>query len=151
MTTFTRNVLPAVLIAGAIVLLAILFSFNQLQPVMAGSFSSAPAFKVATTSTAVSIAGVSARILATTTANDLVPNGIRAYASICNPSTTLVHLRLDGDKPVKTGQGLVIIAAAAGYNACYEITDNRMIYLGSVQASSTSGTAVDVSVTEYVY
>lgn len=105
----------------------------------------------ATTSAAVAVTS-STRILATTT--NALGNGTsytRVYASICNPSSTLVYLNLNGDKvaSVLTGSYTTVIAAAAGYNACYEIRDFNQ-YSGSITASSTNQTSVNVQVTDYV-
>ena len=41
------------------------------------------------------------------------------------------------------------IAAAAGYNACYEVTDRNQ-YSGSITASSTNQTATAITVKDYV-
>jgi hypothetical protein len=143
--THNLTIVPAVLIAGAIALLAIVL-LTRPAPVVGGSFPLAPAFQVATTSTAVSVTA-STRILATTT--NLVGTGFtRAYAVICNPSATIVQLRLDGDKPVNNNG--ISIGAAAGHRVCYELTDDRMVYVGSIQASSTAG-AVTLQVNQYVY
>lgn len=103
----------------------------------------------ATTSNAVSVSGVSARVLATTT--NALGNGTsytRVFASICNPSATVVYLNMNADKAADTTHSIAQIGAAAGYNSCYEITD-RNLYQGSVTASSTAG-AVSVFVTDYV-
>lgn len=101
----------------------------------------------ATTTANIGVAG-STRILATSTnPSDPTNSYNRVYASICNPSANLVYLRLDGDKRAASTTATTIIGAAAGYNVCYEITDKNM-YNGSVQASSTVSSLVNVS--EYV-
>lgn len=106
---------------------------------------------VATTSAATSIT-TSARIMATTT-NPLDPTNSynRVYASICNPNANPVWLNLDGDKPANslTGDVTTVIAAAAGYSACFEIDDSNA-YHGSVTASSTNQTATVITVKQYV-
>lgn len=103
----------------------------------------------ATTSTSVtlSLANAGSRVLATTT--NALGNGssnTRVYAEICNPNATLTYIRLDNDKMASPTSGIPI-AAAAGYDACYEITD-RNLYQGSVTASSSAANVL--LVTEYV-
>lgn len=104
---------------------------------------------VATTTTSVAITS-STRLLSTTTS----PTGqsyTRVYASICNPNANPVVLNLDGDKTANLNAGRVttIIAAAAGYNVCYEITD-RNLYQGSITASSTNETSTTIVAKDYV-
>ena len=101
----------------------------------------------ATTSAAVTVTS-STRILATTTSITGDTSYTRVYASICNPSNVIVYLRMDQDKAASNANGIPI-AAAAGYSACYEITDRNM-YQGSVKASSTSETSTSVIVNDYV-
>lgn len=104
------------------------------------------------TSSAVVSVTTSTRIAATTT-NPINPSAsfTRMYTVICNPTTNPVAILMDGDKPENaTTVGVdAWIAAAAGYNACYELTDRNQ-YNGSIQASSTSQAAVPVSVVQYV-
>jgi hypothetical protein len=90
----------------------------------------------------------STRVMATTTS----PNGLyqRIYATICNPNANPVHLSLNNDKPANLSNTTFVIAAAAGYNACYEITDVNG-YNGSITASSTNQTATTITWSEYVY
>lgn len=124
---------------------AIGFSMNSTPSAKAGPFYTT--LSTATTSTAISVT-TSARILATSTS----PTGgyFRTYASICNTSANPVYLRMDGDKQENsTSTGGIPIAAAAGYSACYEITDKNS-YQGSIQASSTNGTATTLYIQEYV-
>lgn len=104
--------------------------------------------QTATTSTAVSVT-TSARILATTT-NPLGISYTRVYTSICNPNSNPVVLNLNGDKPANLNTGATtIIAAAAGYSVCYEVTDRNM-YQGSITASSTNQTATTIFMSDYV-
>lgn len=142
-----------VLIAGAIMFLATVLLLKPFSKVEGSSFPTAPAMSVATTSTSISVT-TSTRVLASTT-NPLAAPGVgsftRAYAVICNAGTNPVYLNLDGDKLAGIGEVTTIIAAAAGYNACFELTDARMIYNGSIQASSTNETATVISVKDYVY
>lgn len=101
---------------------------------------------VATTSESNSVT-VSERILATTTnPTDATGNYNRYYATVCNPNANPVYLNLDEDKPATAASVTVVIAAAAGYDACYSFTN----YHGSVTASSTNGTATTISVKQYV-
>lgn len=114
-----------------------------------GNAATATNIGAATTSAAVTVTS-STRVLATTT--NALGNGTsytRVFASICNPSATLVYLNMNNDiKAALTGY-TAVIGAAAGYSACYEVTD-RNAYQGSIQASSTNQTSVSVNVTEYV-
>ncbi len=129
---------------------AILMLISGERPVGAVGLG-ANVLRAATTSTAFSINGIgSTRVLATTT-NPLDPTNsyIRVFASICNPSATLVYLNMNQDKPITASSSVVLIGAAAGYSVCYEISD-RNLYQGSVQASSTAVASVTVYVTDYV-
>ena len=72
----------------------------------------------------------------------------RIYATICNPSATVVHINLGADAPATFSTSTAVIAAAAGYDACYEITEKNL-YQGSVTASST-GVQTRVIVSEFV-
>lgn len=139
----------AILLVGSFLLLGIAI-FTGARPSFAGSPPVAPAFSVATTSLAISVT-TSTRILSTTT-NPLAAPGVgtftRSYASICNTSPTVpVLIRMDGDKPAdgRTTGGYWINA-----NGCYEVTD-KMLYQGSITASTSDQTAVKVVVQDYVY
>lgn len=135
------------LFSGGLIAFSMLFLVSGERHAEATSFG-ATVLMTATTSTAVSVTA-STRVLATTTNNaGLGTSYTRVFASICNPSATVVYLNMNADKPVTTSAAVAQIAAAAGYSSCYEITD-RNLYQGSVQASSTAG-AVDVFVTDYV-
>lgn len=91
----------------------------------------------------------STRILATSTSG-IGQSYTRVYASICNPNANPVYLNMNADQVASSSAGYTtVIAAAAGYNACYEITD-RNTYNGSVQASSTNQTATVISVQQFV-
>lgn len=103
--------------------------------------------KAATTSAAFSVT-TSTRILATTTSVS-APSYTRVYATICNPNSNPVVLNMNSDRPASLSSMTYVIAAAAGYSACYEITDRNM-YQGSIQASSTNQTATTISVSDYV-
>lgn len=133
--------------------LAVALLSYEAPPALGSSFGTAPALSAATTTTTVAIT-TSARIMATTT-NLLTPtlSYTRAYAVICNPNANPVWLNFDNDKAANlvTGNVTTVIAAAAGYNACYELTDDRMIYNGSVTASSTAQTSTTITVKQYVY
>lgn len=115
------------------------------QEALAGSFN-ATVIGAATTTTAVSVTA-STRVLATTTSLTGT-SYTRVYATICNPSSTIVSLGLNQDKALSATSATAFIGAAGGYEVCYEITDRNM-YQGSIQASSTVG-AVNVFVAEYV-
>lgn len=113
------------------------------------SVYNATAIQTATTTARTAIT-TSARIMATTT-NTVGTGYTRVYAVICNPNSNPVYLNLDGDKPADLIGGSVttVIAAAAGYNVCYEITDRNQ-YSGSVTASSTGETSTAITVKQYV-
>lgn len=137
---------------GLLVLGMIAFVFSKtVQPVSAtGPLVTNIGF-IATTTSATAIT-TSARILSTTT-SPTAPGGSynRLYTSICNANTNPVVLNLDADKPANqtTGAMTTIIAAAAGYNACYEINDRNQ-YNGSITASSTNQTSTTITVKDYV-
>lgn len=133
---------------AALGLLAILssFMFSPVRDARANPYT-ATVIGTATTSAAVTVTS-STRLLATTTSVKGI-SYTRVYATICNPSTTLVYVNMNNDKPANTSSANVVIAAAAGYNACFEITD-RNLYSGSIQASSTNQTSTSVIVSEYV-
>lgn len=135
----------------AIILLAASLFSTQAHPAFGSSYPGDPQMSVATTSTAVSIT-TSARILASTTSLTGT-SYTRSYAVICNPTSNPVFLNLDGDKATNanTGKYSHIIAAAAGYEACFDLTGAKMKYSGSITASSTNETATSISVTEYVF
>lgn len=141
------------IITGTLILIAFLGIAlgYRTAPVQGASVPSAPAMSVASTSASVTVTS-STRLLATTTNNTNVNfNYQRAYTTICNPSSTVVYVLLDGDKPASINKATIAIAAAAGYNACFELTDDRMKYNGSITASSTNQTSTNVLVTQYVY
>lgn len=136
---------------GILALAAILYAVNRPFVAEGSSYPTSPALLVATTTKSQAIT-VSAQVLATTT-NALDPTGSyqRAYTVICNPNTNPVYLNLDSDKPASLGGTTYIIAAAAGYNTCFELTADRMIYHGSITASSTNQTSTTITVKDYVY
>lgn len=151
MKSITNNTTLAVLIVLALVLG--MFAFLQSTPRAEAVGSQATVIGTATTSAAIAVTS-STRVLATTTNPLGVPGTTsftRVYASICNPSSTLVYLNINGDKAASLPAGTftTVIAAAAGYNACYEIRDFNQ-YSGSITASSTNQTSVNVQVSDYV-
>lgn len=134
----------------ALVLIAasLLFVVSGEQSAHAGYFNGTN-ISIATTTSSFSVT-VSARILATTT-SIVGTSYTRVYATICNNNANPVALNLDGDKATSLNGGAVTtwIAAAAGYNVCYEITDKNQ-YNGSITASSTSETSTKITVKDYV-
>lgn len=148
MKALTKNKGTAVLIVLALLAWAFMLLNNPAQHVFAGSPAVSPAFGVASSSAAVSVT-TSTRLLASST-NPLDPahSYTRSYAMICNPSATKqILIRMDGDKPAdgRTAGGYWINA-----NSCYEMTD-KMLYQGSITASSSDQSAVSVLVTDYEY
>lgn len=134
----------------AILIASTLLWLTQPHEAKANVFT-ANVLSVATTSAAFSIT-TSARILSTTTnALGTGTSYTRMYAAICTPSTVPVAINLDADKAANgsTGQVTAWIAAAAGYQNCYYISDINQ-YSGSVTASST-GAAAQVTVKEYTF
>lgn len=144
--TSTHSLL-AILLTAFLVVFSILVLFDRPNAVgAAGPFTTS--IGAATTSTSVSVTS-STRLLATTTNIESDGNSrIRVYATICNPNANPVYVNLDHDKPASLSKATVVIAAAAGYNVCYEITDRNQ-YSGSITASSTAQTATSVIVKEY--
>lgn len=136
------------LVAVSLLLAFFFLSMGQAEYASANA-ANATNIGTATSSAAVAVTS-SQRILATTTnARGNGTSYTRVFASICNPSSTVVYLNLDGDKAASLSSFTVAIAAAAGYDACYEITD-RNAYQGSITASSTNQTAVTVYAKDYV-
>lgn len=129
--------------------LAMLLFFAGERVVEASPFGTA--LSSATTTSRVSIT-TSVQIMATST-NSLGDENShsRAYASICNPGTNPVWLHLSKDVPtnIAAGKQTTAIAAAAGYNVCYEITD-RNLYSGAITASSTNETATVIYTSQFV-
>lgn len=147
MTKAIHSIAPAVIVAGALVILATIILFKPVYPVF-GAGPITTVIGAATTSTAINVGG-STRVLATTTnINDPANSYNRVYASICNYTPRPVVLALNNDKQATASSSLAIIATATGYQSCYEITDRNQ-YNGSVQASSTAVTS-NVTVVEYV-
>jgi len=136
---------------GGFVAIALLAASSSvlLVPSFAQSSPLANVISTATTSARFSVTS-STRVLASTT-SVLGTSYTRVYASICNANANPVALNLDGDKAANAANGniTVWIAAAAGYDVCYEITD-RNAYSGSITASSTDNTATAITVKDYV-
>lgn len=152
--TKNNSLIPSIIMASALALLAMVIAFKPILPVFGSSAPTAPAMTVATTSASFSIT-TSARVLATTTNVNGAPgvgSFTRAHAVICNPTPNAVYLNLDGDKAANAvGAYTAVIGATSSLPVCYTLTDAQMIYNGSITASSTNGTATVISVKEYVY
>lgn len=147
MTTIKTNTVIFLCLAFSF---AILFFVSQAEPRVAyGNAATATAIGAASTTASVAVT-TSTRVLATTTSLTGT-SYTRVYATICNPNANPVAILLNNDKAanVTTGQATAIIAAAAGYNVCYEITERNQ-YNGSVTASSTSQASTRVFVSQYV-
>ncbi len=140
----------SLLVAGVITITLMAYVFEAARPAEAAVFN-ATNIQVATTSAATAVT-TSTRIFATTT-NPLDPSQsyTRVYATICNPNANPVFLNFNGDKAANlpTGQVTVVIAAAAGYNTCFEMTDRNQ-YQGSVTASSTNQTSTTITAQQFV-
>lgn len=135
------------LLAAAFIILAVCLGIVMLQgqPARANAYTGT-VLSSATTTASFAVT-TSARVLATTT--NALGGYTRVYASICNANSNPVYLNLDGDKAAGVGAVTTIIAAAAGYSACYEITD-RNLYQGSITASSSNQTSTSINVKDYV-
>lgn len=137
-----------ILTALTIVLVLGIGAIVMRQPAVASaSVYNATNIQVATTTGRVAVT-TSTRLLATTT-SVLGPSYTRVYATICNANANPVYLALDADQPASLANSTYVIAAAAGYSACYEITDRNQ-YQGSITASSTNETSTAVTFSDYV-
>lgn len=149
------NLVASGILALSLFAVAVVVGLKPADTALAGL--QIPDVGVATTSASVSVTS-SARILATTT-NPLDPTNsfVRKATSICNTGTNPVYLLANGDKPVRfattgTNSGVTkVIAAAAGYDACWTFTQEDFPYNGSITASSTNQTATVITVVDHVY
>lgn len=145
-----QNILVVSILLLCTILVAIVF-FSREESAQAAGFQITNIGSVASSSQAVSVSGVSTRLVASTTnPTDATNAYVRIYAAICNANATPVAINLNGDKAANAATGQVTgwIAAAAGYNACFELDDQKQ-YLGSITASSSAG-AVSVTVQQFV-
>ena len=112
------------------------------QRTVQGAAFQATNITAATTTNAFSFT-TSTRVLATSTKDTYgnITGYTRVYATICTRSATPIALAFANDANVSSTNSVAFIAAAAGYNNCYEITDKNA-YQGSVTASSTIGAVV---------
>lgn len=102
-------------------------------------------------STTVSVAVTTSTVVLATTTNAL-GNGTsytRVYSTICNPNANPVYISLNNGIPASATSATYVIAAAAGYNTCFETTDRNM-YSGSITASSTNQTSTTIFASQYV-
>lgn len=136
-------------VSAVIIALAVVAMLVQRPNVtVSGNPATTPALGTATTTAAISVTS-STRILATT--SDATGGYSRSYATVCNPNANPVYIRLGQDKPASATAATFVIAAAAGYQTCFEITPDRLVYNGSITASSTNQTATTVFVSDYVF
>jgi hypothetical protein len=137
---------PTILLVAALIVIGA-FALNE-DPIEAASPTQFVNLTGGATTTGSVAVTSSTRVMATTTS----PNGHyqRVYATICNPNANPVYLALDADQAASLTNSTYVIAAAAGYNACYEITDVNG-YNGSVTASSTNQTSTTILWSEYTY
>ena len=144
MTLTNIHITIALLFAAVFAIVApMLFSVGNAH----ASIYNGTVLSTATTSTAIAVTS-STRLLATTTSTTGT-SYTRVYATICNANANPVFLNLDRDNAASLTNATYVIAAAAGYSVCYEITDRNM-YQGSITASSTNQTSTTVQVTDYV-
>jgi hypothetical protein len=141
---------PITALLATIAIIAALFLMPRAEQADGASITQFLNLSAPTTTAAFAVT-TSARILATTT-SVTGTSYQRVYATICNPNANPVALYLGQDVTANAtaGRTTTWIAAAAGYNACFEITD-RNGYNGSVTASSTGQTSTTITVTDYVY
>jgi hypothetical protein len=146
----SRNILSILVIVALVIGF---YAIWQSSPKVKAVGGQATTISSATTSTAVAVTS-STRILATTTGNLgggvlTAPGYVRVYATICNANANPVFISLNTDKAASLSSFTSVIATAAGYSNCFEITDRNQ-YQGSIRASSTNETTTNVSVNEYV-
>lgn len=134
------------LLAAALILVSMLFLVSGERDAHASIYNGT-VIGTATTTTAVAVTN-SVTVLATTTSTT-GPSYTRVYATICNGNANPVFLNMNNGNKASLTNAVYIIAAAAGYNACFEVTDRNM-YQGSIAASSTNETSTTVNVTQYV-
>ena len=135
-------------VALALLALASVVALTPARDAHANVFT-ATNIQAATTTISVSVTS-STRIMATTS-NPLDPSASysRVYATICNPNANPVFLSLNFDKPATLASSTFVIASAAGFQSCYEITDRNQ-YNGSITASSSNQTATTIFGSQYV-
>lgn len=142
-TTFALFTTSFLAIVAAILLSVSVFGLKQdahANPYTASFIGNA------TTTSSVSVTS-SVRVMATSTYVGTT-NTTRVYATFCNPNANPVYLFLGNDAAASNASSTYVIAAGAGYQACYEITD-RNLYQGSVTASSTNQTATTIFTSQY--
>ncbi len=140
------------LLGAAILLVSTFVLMQSKAPEVHASVYDAASISVATTSASVAVAGTGSTQILASSSNPLGVQGTtsftRVYATICNNSVNPVFISINGDKPTATNVGTAVIAAAAGYDSCFEVTE-RNLTQGSIRASSTVASQ-SVSVTDYV-
>ena len=144
-----KFLLALISLVVAIIVYVVFFSSQSSSTIIGGTAYESPYINTATTTSSVAVTS-STRVLATTT-NSLGDGTsyTRLFASICNPNANVVYIRMDGDKAASNTSGIPI-AASAGYDVCYYIGGQNPGYNGSVTASSTDETSVNILVTDYV-
>lgn len=151
MKSATLKHFATILLAGAVVYTVFMFySHDVPKATAAGPFYTN--LPLTATSSAVVNVTTSTRIAATTSSpTDSVNSFTRVYTTICTATNTPVAIFMNADQQANgsTGKVTAWIAAAAGYNACYEMTD-RNVYLGSITASTTNQASAQVTVDQYV-
>lgn len=126
--------------------LAIWFKPAAQAPAVGAFYGTETVIGLATTTTSTSV--TSSTVIMATTSNDVGTGYTRVYATICNPNANPVYINLDNGRAAAIGAANVVLAAAAGYNACW---DTRGIsYNGAITASSTAQTATTISYKQYV-
>lgn len=154
MRTYTIHLTLLILACSVLVSALIIASSFKVPVANAGSQPYGPSV-ISATSTALKSVTTATQLVATTTSTSTPQNSYtRYYTSICNVSTTTnpvaIYMSNDVGADGSLGRVTAWISPAAGYSACYEVTD-RLLYVGGIRASSTNGVATPVSVVDYVY
>ncbi len=131
-----KNVLTilSISILGALIALSL---FSQRSESIGGDIWTSSQFSVASTSKVVAVTSDIMLVGSSTSAYQ------RAYTSICNDSSQVVYLGLNGDKQVTQSNGIRLNAGN-----CYEITDQNL-YTGAIRATSTNETSSNVIINDF--
>jgi len=117
-----------------LVVIGIIFIGYSLKTSNVGSYSGSPFIKMATTKS----------VTATSSVEVLAGSTSRKYAIICNDSSNVVYINLNGSEPATSDVGLRLNANGG----CYEINEDNL-YIGAIQASSTNETSSKLIISEF--